>query len=114
MGKKYKFSNINGGKEFEMPRITQGDLEAMLKAQAEIDINAKNEMAEMIYGSTVGMRVLAERILKRIDENVVISEIPAEEYIDFLEALQKEHPKLFKQGDAGNFPNPLKSMLKET
>jgi len=111
MGKKYRFPSIKNGEEFEMPRITQGDLEAMLRAQVEIDVNAKNEMAEMLYGSAVGMRVLAERILKRIDPNVKIDEMPAEEYIDFLEALQKEHPKLFKQGGSENFP--LRNMLKE-
>jgi len=114
MGKKYKFPNINGGKEFEMPRITQGDLEAMFRAQAEIEIKASNEMNELLYGSTVGMRVLAERILKKIDDKIIVSDLPAEEYIDFIEALQNEHPKLFKRGDTVNFPNPFKNILPET
>lgn len=110
---KYKFPSINGGNEFEMPRITQGDLEAMLKAQAEIDLNAKNEISGAIYASAIGMKVLAERILKRIDKNVKIEDLPAEEYIDFLEALQKEHPKLFQQGAVENFRNPLKNLSRE-
>ena len=96
----YVFETI-GKIDGKQLRVKFSDLEAMFEKQATTKVETNNEINEMLYSSFIGMKEVAQRILTRINKNIEIDDLDAEEYMDFVEAIKKENPKIFETTAGG-------------
>jgi hypothetical protein len=84
-----KVKMVNNGEEFEIPEILEKDMEAMFEAQVKLNTN------DQIYAAYVGMRALVQSMLKRIDPNLKVEDLPMRDYMAIVEEIKVRNEDIF-------------------